>query len=102
MINPSILLIQSKVANNSPFSVNEGSLSDIEIKLRSLNPKKVWTFKNIPPNIPQENIHCCSGIPQKFFNNTLTNKEFPHKLKVADVTPIYKKMILINRKTIDL
>ena len=28
---------------------------------------------------------------QKLFNNTLNNKEFPDELKLADVTPIYKK-----------
>ena len=30
-------------------------------------------------------------ILQKFFNNTLSNKEFPDELKLANVTPICKK-----------
>ena len=49
--HPSILLIQSKVANDSIFSFNEASLFDIDKELRSLNPNKAYTFKNIPPKI---------------------------------------------------
>ena len=88
--HPSILLIQSKVANGSTFSFHEASLSDIEKELRLLNPCKSYTFKNIPPKILKENSECCSDILQKLFNNTLSNKEFPGKLKLADVTPIFK------------
>ena len=87
----SILLIQRKVANDSTFSFNEASLSDIEKELRSLNPKKAYTFKNIPPKIIKESREYCSDILEKLFNKTLSNKEFPDELKVADVTPIYKE-----------
>ena len=96
------MLIQSKVANDSTFSFNEASLSDIEKELRSLNPNKAYTFKNIPPKILKESREYCSDILQKLFNKTLSNKEFPDELKLAHVTPIYKKMILINLKTTDL
>ena len=74
--HPSILLIQSKIVNDSTFSFNETSLSDIEKELRSLNPNKVYTFKNRPPKILKESRECCSDILQKLFNNTLSNKEF--------------------------
>ena len=87
----SILLIQRKVANDSTSSFNEGSLSDIEKELRSLNPNKAYTFKNIPPKILKESREYCSDILQKLFNKTLSNKEFPDELKLADETPIYKK-----------
>ena len=67
------------------------SLSDIEKELRSLNPNKAYTFKNIPPKILKGSREYCSDILQKLFNKTLSNKEFPDELKLADVTPIYKK-----------
>ena len=82
------MLIQRKVANDSTFSFNEASLSDIQNELRSLNPNKAYTFKNIPPKILKESRKYCSDILQKIFNKTLSNKEFPDKLKLADVTPI--------------
>ena len=85
------MLIQSKVANESTFSFNEASLSDIERELRLLKPNKAYTFKNMPPKILKESRECCSDILQKLFNNTLSDKEFPDELKLVDVTPIYKK-----------
>ena len=66
-------------------------MSDIEKKLRLLNPNKAYTFKNIPTKILKESIECCSDILQNLFNKTLSNKESPDELKLADVTPIYKK-----------
>ena len=66
-------------------------MSDIEKELRSLNPNKAYTFKNIPPKILKESREYCSDILQKLFNKTLSNKELPDELKLADVTPIYKK-----------
>ena len=89
--HPSIMVIQSKVANDSTFSYNEASLSDIEKELRSFNPSKADAFKNIPPKIIKESRECCSSILQERFNNTLSNKEFSDELKLADVTTIYEK-----------
>ena len=89
--HPSILLIQRKVANDSTFSFNEAFFSEIEKELRSLNPNKAYTFKNIPPKILKESREYCSDIQQKLFNKTLSNKEFPDEFKLADVTTIYKK-----------
>ena len=84
------------------FSFNEGSLSDMEKELRSLNPNKAYTFKNIPTKIPKESRECCSDFLQKLFKNTLSNKEFPSELKLADVTPIYKKDDPNKSNTTDL
>ena len=84
-------LMQSKVAIDNTFSFNEASLSNIEKELRSLNPNKDYTFKNIPPQILKESRECGSNILQKLFSNTLSNKVFPDEFKLADVTPIYKK-----------
>ena len=80
-----------KAANNSTFSFNEASLSDIKKELRSLNPNKTYTFKNIPPKILNESRECCSDILRKLFNNTLSSKEFPDELTLTAVTPIYIK-----------
>ena len=64
--HPSILLIQSKVANDSTFSFNEASLSDIEKELRLLNPKKSYTFiKNIPTKILKRKQRMSFRYPAK-------------------------------------
>ena len=66
-------------------------MSNTEKELRSLNPNKAYTFKNIPPKILKESRECCSDILQQLFNNTFSNQEFPDELNLADVTPMYKK-----------
>ena len=43
------------------------------------------------PIILKESRECYSDILQKHFNNTLSNKEFPDELKLANVTLIYTK-----------
>ena len=64
--HPSILLIQSKVANDSTFSFNEASLSDIEKELRLLKSKKAYTFiKNIAPKILKRNQRMSFRYPAK-------------------------------------
>ena len=52
-------------------------------KLRSLNPTKVCAFKRKLRNF--------GGYPAKALKNTLSHKKFPDELKLAVVTPIYKK-----------
>ena len=36
-------------------------------------------------------IESCSEVLTKLFNNTILTSNFPDKLKVADVSPIFKK-----------
>ena len=49
--HPSISLVKNKITNRNNFKFEPVSLSDIELEIRLLNPKKVSTYKNIPPKI---------------------------------------------------
>ena len=66
-------------------------MSDIEKELRSLDPNKAYTFKNIPPEILKKSREYCFDIQERLFNKTLSNKKFPDELKLEDVTQKYKK-----------
>ena len=48
-------------------------------------------FKNITPKALKASIESCSEVLTKLFNNTILTSNFPDKLKVADVSPIFKK-----------
>ena len=89
--HPSILLIKDKIINPAPFSFKEASLSDIEKELRKLNTKKASTFGNILPKILRASKEGCSESSAELFNNTLLTSSFPTELKVADVSPVFKK-----------
>ena len=74
------------------FAFTEASVSDIEKELSNLNVKKASTFKNITPKVLKASIESCSEVLTKLFNNTILTSNFPDKLKVADVSPIFKKV----------
>ena len=69
----------------------EDFLSDFEKELSSLNTKNLKKFKNIPQKILKASVKICSKTLTGLFNNTLLTLNFPTKLKIADVSPFFKK-----------
>ena len=74
------------------------SLSDIELEIRLLNPKKATTHKNIPPKILKSSSDVTVNILHRLFNETITKGVFPDNLKLADVTLAFKKHDPFDRK----
>ena len=90
--HPSILTIQEKVEEKRPsFLFSEITLEEVEQELSLLNPKKANTFQNIPPKHLKQVSDVCAPILLDLINGSITKKEFPDKLKCADVTPVFKK-----------
>ena len=89
--HPSILTIKENVKPSS-FMFTELSLLDIETEINKLNPKKSGTFKNIPTKHLIQTSDICSKTLLKIWNNEIIgDKQFPDKLKLADITPVFKK-----------
>ena len=59
-MHPSVLNIKKSVSE-SQFSFKEVGLSDVEDEIKNPNPKRVNTFKNIPPKILKENSDLCNN-----------------------------------------
>ena len=89
--HPSISPIKNKITNENNFRFEPVSLSDIDLKIRLLNPKKETTRKNIPPKILQSSSEVTVNILHRLFNEKITKGVFPNNLKLADVTPVFKK-----------
>ena len=83
--------MKNKITVPELFTFTETSVSDIEKELRNLSAKKASTFKNITPKVLKSSIESCCEVLTKLFNNTILTANFPDKLKVADVSPIFKK-----------
>ena len=90
-MHQSILKIKETVSE-STFSLKVISSSDVEHELKSLNSKKANTFKNIPPKLLKENFDICNDTILRVINNGIRTSQFPNDLKLADVTPIFKKV----------
>ena len=89
--HPGIILTKNKIIVPELFAFTEASVSDIEKELSNLNTKKASTFENITPKVLKVSIESCSEVLRKLFNNTILTSNFPDKLKVANVSPIFKK-----------
>ena len=87
--HPSISLIKNKITNGNNFKFEPVPLSDIELEIRILNPKKATTHKNIPPKILKSNSEATVNVLHRLFNETITKGVFPNNLKLADVTPVF-------------
>ena len=88
--HPSILKIRDTVAP-SQFSFSETSFSEVEKELIQLNPKKACTFQNIPPKHLKQTSEVCAPVLSNLINESIRNNKFPEELKLADITPVFKK-----------
>ena len=90
--HPSILNIKDNISSSSSFTFTQVTFSDIEKEIKSLNPKKASTFQNIPIKHLKETSNICSESLVNIWNNEVISKNlFPSELKLADITPIFKK-----------
>ena len=93
--------------NSYQTVMGEASLTDDEVKeaLRSLKPNKSLGYDNIYSNVVNE-ISDIFFTPLKFiFNLSLQQGIFPENLKIAEVSPIYKKneeFLLTNYRPISV
>ena len=60
-------------------------------EIKSLNPNKATIHNNIPPRILRQRTKVTANTLQLLFNSATSNSEFPENLKLADVTPVFKK-----------
>ena len=89
--HPSILINKNKIENTNTFRFKLVMLSDIKNEINGLNPNKATTHNNIPPKILWQSAEVTGNTLQLLFNNAISNSEFPENLKLADVTPVFKK-----------
>ena len=76
----------------SHFSFSEIVLSDIETELKNLKSDKASTYKNIPAKQLKETSDICGKSLMDIWNiQIVRNKIFPTNLKLADISPIFKK-----------
>ena len=59
------------------------------------------TFGNIPTKNLKQSSKSFSDTLQKLFNNALRDDDFPDKLKCADETPVFLKIVKQKQRIID-
>ena len=89
----SILAIKENVSFENMFTSSSATIEEIISEISSLDSKNPGTFKNIPTKLLKETGDICSEYLLNVWNNEIVqNHCFPDNLKLADITPIFKKV----------
>ena len=88
---PSILLIIDKIVNQDKFSFKAISSLDMEKQVKLVNLKKATTSDSIPPKILKIVSHALADALHSLFKDMLKTGNFPENLKLADISPVFKK-----------
>ena len=87
----SILLINDKIVNQGKFSFKPITKLAIDIEVQLINPKKASTSDGIPPKMLKISSQVSADTLHNLFNDMLKTGNFPNNLKLADITPVFKK-----------
>ena len=88
----SVKKIHETITVTSNFHFSGIDKAEVEKLIVNLNSPKVGTFKNIPTKCLKVTPDICSPFHAAIWNQELIlNKKFPQKLKLVDITPVYKK-----------
>ena len=85
-------MINENVSFESQFSFMTVNEENIQREIFDLNSKIPGTFGNIPTKMLKRSSDICNVALQNIWNSEILGKlYFPNKLKLADITPVYKK-----------
>ena len=90
-MHPSILKIRENLKSMSSFSFEPVGVQDVDKELQNLNVRKADTVEAIPCKPFKISHEISSTVLCNLVNQTIANGDFPDELKLADVTPTFKK-----------
>ena len=91
--HPSVQAFKQNISVNKDFYFSNTDVSDILKETTVLNNKRNDTFGNIPIKLLKEVSDICAPALNDIWNNEIiTQKRFHNNLKLADVTPVFKKV----------
>ena len=80
------------MCTQSLFHFTEIRVSEMTEEISSLNSKKAGAFGNIPTKVIKISSNICNIGHHKIWNSEVLEKQyFSQNLKLAHITPVYKK-----------
>ena len=89
--HPSILAIKRRIRSGPVFTFNHITKEDVIKEINNLDASKASQEDDIPTKIIKENSDIFSNFICQSFNNMIDVCIFPTSLKLANITPVYKK-----------
>ena len=91
--HPSIIDIRKNVTVTTKFSFSEIDATEMISEVNNLNSKKSGTFMNIPVKRLKETVDIVAQPLTDIWNvEIVLGHKFSSKLKLADITPLHKKL----------
>ena len=90
--HPSIKMIKEKMEQSKTFTFKKPNRAEIEKNVRNLDISKACQENDIPTKIIKENFEIFAEFIESNFSYNIEESEFPDRLKMADIKPIYKKI----------
>ena len=92
-VHPSITGIKENVRTDTRFSFSKVNAEEIKLEIKNLNSRKPGTSMDIPAKQLKQTIDIIAEPLMNIWNNEIVeSKKFSKKLKLADITPIFKKL----------
>ena len=90
--HPSVQIIKERICTDQEFDFEQLSIDEILKEMKNLDNKKNGTFNNKPSNHLKEVSEVTSPYLKNIWNTQIiTGQTFPHNLKLADITHVFKK-----------
>ena len=89
--HPSILAIKRKLKSGPVFTFNHITKEDVIKEIKNLDVSEASQEVDIPTKIIKENSDIFFNFIYQSFNNMIDVCIFPTSLKLANITPVYKK-----------
>ena len=89
--HPNILLIKNWIKIQHLFSFHAIERNDLMRELLNIDPKKATTGSSIPSKTLKLNADMSADVLQNLFNDMLLTGNFPDNMKLADITPVFKR-----------
>ena len=90
--HPSTLEIKRKIKSGPVFTFNHITKEDVIKEMKNLDASKASEEDDIPTKIIKENSDIFSSFIYQSFNNMTDVWISPTPLKLANITPVYKKV----------
>ena len=97
--HPSIIDIKKNVTGTAKFAFTEVDVTEMKMEINNLDAKKSGTFMNIPVKLLKEAVEIVAQPLTDIWKFEVVNgRKFSSKLKLADITPLHKKMETILKE----
>ena len=89
--HPSVLAITAVHENRERFKFSSVTLADVAKEINIFNSSEAVQEADLPVKLLKDNKDFFAAYIAKYFNDSLKSAKFPNCLKLASITPVFKK-----------